>query len=144
MYTKQWDGISEIKRFRVTIATNCWPLTCCMNARYTVGHERVYSLLFQFILCVLWVVIIFRYEYVKYSILYRGDYLRLIIYACYSWDMALHVGVGVSFEKCRTEIIREKAREVRKFIVYNRWREFPLNSEHVLVTITYDCYILPE
>jgi hypothetical protein len=36
--------------------------------------------------------------YVKYSRLYKGDNLRLTIYACYSWEMALNITLIVSFD----------------------------------------------
>jgi hypothetical protein len=35
---------------------------------------------------------------VKYSILYKGDYLGFTICACYSWEMALNVRLDASFD----------------------------------------------
>jgi hypothetical protein len=32
--------------------------------------------------------------------LYEGDGIQLVICACYSWEMALTVGLDVSFGKC--------------------------------------------
>jgi hypothetical protein len=34
----------------------------------------------------------------KYNILYKGDGLRLIILACYSWERVLNFGLDVSFD----------------------------------------------
>jgi hypothetical protein len=30
--------------------------------------------------------------------LYKGDGLKLIIYVCYSWEMALNTGLNLSFD----------------------------------------------
>jgi hypothetical protein len=35
----------------------------------------------------------------KVSVMNNGDDLRLNIYVCYTWDMALNVGLDVSFDK---------------------------------------------
>jgi hypothetical protein len=32
------------------------------------------------------------------STLYKGDALQSTIYVCYPWEMALNVGLGVSFD----------------------------------------------
>jgi hypothetical protein len=61
-------------------------LTGCMIVNYVVGHEWASSL-FLCIVSILWVLKIFWCKYVKYSkpLLYKGDDLRLAIFACYSW-----------------------------------------------------------
>jgi hypothetical protein len=82
-------SVTVIMQFRVTIATKCRQLK--------LGYERANTLLFQCIVSVLWVLIIFRCRYVKCSVLYKADGLRLTICACYSWQMTLNVSFDASF-----------------------------------------------
>jgi hypothetical protein len=52
-------------------------------------------------------------EYVNCTILYKADCLRLNICACYSWEMALNVGLEVSFDNMKDwKGIRQKYKEV--------------------------------
>jgi hypothetical protein len=39
--------ITVIKKFRVTIATDCQALTLCINVSHVLGYEEVSNLLFQ-------------------------------------------------------------------------------------------------
>jgi hypothetical protein len=62
---------------------------------------------------------IFWCGYVKCSILNKGDDLRLSICACYSWEMALNVGLDVSFDNmydCKLILERGGKLMVRKLI----------------------------
>jgi hypothetical protein len=40
---------------------------------------------------------IFWFRHVWCNILYKGDTLELIIYACYLWEIALNVGLDLTF-----------------------------------------------
>jgi hypothetical protein len=86
-----------MKQYQVAITTNCQPITCCMKVIYVDGHERENNLLFQCIVSILRVLIIFQCEYVYYSVLYKGGGLELAICACYPWDSELNVGPGATF-----------------------------------------------
>jgi hypothetical protein len=48
----------------------------------------------------------------KYSIVYKGDALRLIILACYSWERVLNSGLDVSFDKGTGSEYRRKQRKL--------------------------------
>jgi hypothetical protein len=63
-----------------------------MNASY-VDHELATSLPFHSILCILWVLIIPLYWYVKYS---AGYYTKETVCVCYLWDMPWNVSLDVS------------------------------------------------
>jgi hypothetical protein len=66
---KKWWDRSFITQFRVTIATNYWALTCCMNVNAVVSNKRGSSFLFQYIVSNLWVLIIILCEYVTCNII---------------------------------------------------------------------------
>jgi hypothetical protein len=83
-------------QLRVAIATNSGALTHCMYLNYVLGQEqsdrlvspyRVYSVRTGNILTL------------RYEEQYKGDCLRLIICACYLWEMASNVILLVT---CRT------------------------------------------
>lgn len=76
--------IIVITQLQVTIATNCRGLEASSH-------------LFQTIVSITWVLIMYLCVYVKRSVLYKGDSLRLTIFVCYSWEMVLSVGLDVSF-----------------------------------------------
>jgi hypothetical protein len=65
-----------ITKFRVTVATNYKALTCLMRVSYVVDHERARGLLFQCILCILQVLVIFWCMYVKCSTARKGNGLH--------------------------------------------------------------------
>jgi hypothetical protein len=90
--------IIVITQFQAAMATNCWVLICYKYVSYVVCHKQVSSLLFQFSMSVLWILVISLYRYVKYSALYKGDGLQFIIYVCYSWEVALNTGLNLSFD----------------------------------------------
>jgi hypothetical protein len=49
-------------------------------------------------------------------LLYKGDGLRLIIYACYPWDMVSYVSLGESFEKIEEwKEIRDRSEEFKGY-----------------------------
>jgi hypothetical protein len=55
----------------------------------------------------------------KSSILYNGDCLLFIICVCYSWEMALNVGLDASLDNMQDwKGIREKAGEVNSTKAY--------------------------
>jgi hypothetical protein len=57
--------------------------------------------------------------HVKFNILYKGDDIRLSTWACYSWEMALNVGLDVSFDNMEEwKGIRNKAVEVNSTETY--------------------------
>jgi hypothetical protein len=58
-------------QFQFTIATNCQALTRCMKVSYVEGQEGASSLLFQCIVSILRVLIVFWCVYVRCSILCR-------------------------------------------------------------------------
>jgi hypothetical protein len=85
----------------------------CMQGSYVVGHERANSLLFQSIVSILWVLIVFSCGYLKCSILYKGNGLQLTVCACYLWEMTLNVGLDALFDNIYDwKAIREKKGEV--------------------------------
>jgi hypothetical protein len=58
-------------------------------------------------------------EYVKCSILYKRDGLRFTTCACYSWEMALNVGLDVPFDNMQNwKEIQEQAREIKNAKAY--------------------------
>jgi hypothetical protein len=69
-----------------------------MSTSNLVYHERATSILFQYIMFVLLLLKIFWCTYAKCSILYKSDGLRLYIYVDCSWEMALNVDLGASFD----------------------------------------------
>jgi hypothetical protein len=75
------------------------------NDQFIVSVYRVYFVNIDGIL----------YWYMKRSILYEGDWLRLNTYACYSWEMTLNVGVDNGYSRKWT---RGKAGDVNST---NRW-----------------------
>jgi hypothetical protein len=84
-----------------------------MKVGFVACHERDISLLFRCIVCILRAMIMFWCRYVKCGMLYRLEGFGLNICAYYSWEMALHVGLGVQFDNmygCKG--IRENAKEV--------------------------------
>jgi hypothetical protein len=84
-------------QFHVVIASNSRMLKRCMNICYVIGYERATSPLFQ---CMFYSVItdnILMWNY-KVSIMSKGDCLRLTLCACYSWEMAIQVGLDASFD----------------------------------------------
>jgi putative salt-induced outer membrane protein YdiY len=89
-----------------------------MNVNYVVGQEWARSLFSVYrIYCVItdniWS------GYVKYSVLYKGYSLQLIICACHSWHMALNAGLDVSFDNMQDwNRIREIAGEVNSKKAY--------------------------
>jgi hypothetical protein len=66
-------------KFLIIVTTDCRELTCCENVTYVVSHEGVRSLLFLCIVPILRAMITFGDGYVKCSMLYKGDGLRLAI-----------------------------------------------------------------
>jgi hypothetical protein len=61
-------------------------------------------------------------------LLYKEDGLKLIIYACHSWEMALNVGLNVCFGNMRDwKGIREKVGDVNSTNAY-----ITTNSQRVL------------
>jgi hypothetical protein len=121
-------------QFQDTLATACWALTRCTNVSYVVSHEWASSLLFRVITSVLWVLTIFWCGYVKCNVLFNGNCLRLIIYACDSWETGLKLCTEVSFGKMQGwKRARDKARGITlRKIVYSESWEFPFVSEQVL------------
>jgi hypothetical protein len=108
--------IIVLKQFQVTGATSCQELTSFMGVNYTVEHKLKNSILFQCIVSILWVLIIFWYGYVKCRIPYQGYNLRLVVLA---WKMALNVGFDTSFyNKKDWKETRENAREVSSTKAY--------------------------
>jgi hypothetical protein len=81
-----WHGseklIVVITEYRVTIATNCMDVLS-----YVVGHERVNSVLFQCIVSILR-ALIFLCEYVKCSMLCKGDLFVLVSRGRCRWTSA--------------------------------------------------------
>jgi hypothetical protein len=78
-----------------------------MNIRYIASHEWASSLTCHCIGCILWC------GYVNCSIYYTKKVVYDWLFVCYSWEMALNVGLDVSFDNmldCR--VMREKADEV--------------------------------
>jgi hypothetical protein len=85
--------MTAIIKFQVSIARNCWELKRCMNVSYVVGHEwikesfvsvhHVYSMSTYNIL--IW--------YLKYSMLYKHDGLRLTIFLCCPWEMTSNINL---------------------------------------------------
>jgi hypothetical protein len=76
-----------------------------------VVHKWGRSILFQCIVSILCVMLILWCGCMKYSILYKGGGLRLIIYACYSWEMALNFGLDVSSDNIQDrKWIQQKAK----------------------------------
>jgi hypothetical protein len=61
--------VVAILQFQVTIATNYRVLIYWMYVRYVVGHKQGSRLLFQCIVPILWVLIIFWYGYTKCGML---------------------------------------------------------------------------
>jgi hypothetical protein len=59
----------SVRKFPVTVTTNCRAITSWMNVNYEVCHEWTSSLMFQFI----WLLLVFWCRYVRCSILYTGD-----------------------------------------------------------------------
>jgi hypothetical protein len=116
-------------------STKCRTLTLCMDISYGAGNARSCSLLCQCVASILWVLILFSCGCVKCSILYllllllhitraracararvmwtglKGDGLLLAVFACYSWEMALNIGLGASFDN----IIIGKTSHLRRF-----------------------------
>jgi hypothetical protein len=60
-------------QFRASRATSCKALINCINVSYVVGHERANSLLFQRIVSILYVLIIFSCGYLKCCVIYIGE-----------------------------------------------------------------------
>jgi hypothetical protein len=77
----------------------CYRSKNFMNEGYVVGHVLERSIMFQCVVSILWAIIIFLCGYVKRSMLYKGNCLRFTVCACYSWEMALNVGLDASFDK---------------------------------------------
>jgi hypothetical protein len=88
--------IIVIKQLQVTTATNYRLLTCYMNVTYVVGYESVWALLLHWVLCVLWVLIICLWGYVKVTILHKEEGLQWIICVYYSWEVALNISFDAS------------------------------------------------
>jgi hypothetical protein len=65
-----------VTQFRVKLATNVRALTRRMNS----------EVLFQCIVPIVWVLVIFWCGYVMCSVLYNGNCLRLTVHVCYSWE----------------------------------------------------------
>jgi hypothetical protein len=79
--TQRYDKSRETEQFRVTIPTKCTALTCCNSISNVGGHERASSLSYLCIATVPWELITLWCEYVKNSAPYKGESLRLIIWA---------------------------------------------------------------
>jgi hypothetical protein len=62
------------------------------------GHERVSSLLFQCIVSVMQILILFWCEYVKCRELYELNALGFINCLCYLWETVFNVGFYTSFD----------------------------------------------
>jgi hypothetical protein len=75
--------IIALTLFKHTIASNYQALTRCMNANYTVGHERA--------------SIKFWCGYVMCNILF-GDTLRLTMCARCLWEVYLSIGLDTPFD----------------------------------------------
>jgi hypothetical protein len=69
-------------------------LTRCMNVSAALWSWWTRRFLYQCIVHILWVMIIFWSGYVSYSILYKGNGLQLTVSGCYSWEMALNFGLN--------------------------------------------------
>jgi hypothetical protein len=72
------DDGTENTHFTVTIATESWSLTHMNKVLYVISQRE--AILFQGIVSILWALVIFYCRYLKFSILYRADCLRFIIY----------------------------------------------------------------
>jgi hypothetical protein len=59
---------------------------------------RGYCLLVQCVVSILRVLAIFCCGYVKRKVAYKGYDLRLHIFTCYSWEMALKTGLDGPFD----------------------------------------------
>jgi hypothetical protein len=76
----KYQIIIVIAQFQDIITMNCQALTCCMNVSYVIDHEQESDLLFQCIMSVLWVLIIFWYRNMKCSSTqFTIDYLYMLV-----------------------------------------------------------------
>jgi hypothetical protein len=89
-----WDHVINVLRQQLMSSVNRFNGSKSCNRSRT--SERYYELVY----CVYYVSIdnISMWIYMKCSILYKRDTLRLIICACYSLGKALNVGLDVSFD----------------------------------------------
>jgi hypothetical protein len=52
-------------------------------------------------------------------VIFKGDCLRLTVFACYSWEMALYYGLDASFDNMYNwKGIRQKVGEVNSTNIY--------------------------
>jgi hypothetical protein len=84
---------------QVTIVTDCRALTFCMHLSYIVSHEQESGLVLAY--RVYSADMTYLHGSVKCSVLYevyKRERLQSTICECYSWEIALNVGLGVSFD----------------------------------------------
>jgi hypothetical protein len=78
--------------------------------RYTVRYERANNIYLPCVVSVLLILVVFIFRYVK---CHNGDYLRLSIFSCYSWEMEVNFGFDVSFDNAKDwRGIRQKSGEL--------------------------------
>jgi hypothetical protein len=95
---QQFTGQDCMKGYEV-MGVHVTTVTSYMNGSYVVDHQCATSFfLFQYIVSILWVLIKFWCCYMACRMVYKEDSLRLTTYACYSKEMALNVGLNVSFD----------------------------------------------
>jgi hypothetical protein len=75
-----------ITQFWSTTATNSIEVTNYVNANNVVGHEGARNILFQCIVSIMWVFIIFLRGYVRCNMLYKEEVLWLFeLFICWRW-----------------------------------------------------------
>jgi hypothetical protein len=108
-------------------ATNCRTLTRFLNVNYIIRHERASSPLFQRVVSILWLLVVFDVDI--------WNVAKYIKEAVYDWlFVGLNVSLDVSFNNMKGwKGIREKAEEVNSTKAYiTNWCDFPLNSQQAL------------
>jgi hypothetical protein len=85
---------SQILQFQVTLTTNYRVLTYSVNISYVVGRT-IEAFLFQYIVSILWLLVILWCGYVKCTILRKADGLRLNICACCLLEMSFNISPTV-------------------------------------------------